>query len=243
MLWGKLYNLGLGVDQDHSKTAELYEKSASLDHISAKFNLGLLYWKGRGVAKNLDLVVKWWNEAAVSGHSGAQYNLAALLWKGVGDVKQDKPTAIEWFRIALKNNNEQAIKFINSLYDPMNQAVAFDSELASVSLDQSESGMDQQMNSVNLAKQAMEEGDFAQVFEIRLALAKDNHEESQYRVGVLLEEGKGVKANFEKALIWYMKAANAGQTDAQFRLGLYHMNEAARNQSIFRFILDTICRR
>lgn len=41
----------------------------------------------------------------------------------------------------------------------------------------------------------------------------------QFRLGSMYERGEGVPKSDTEAAVWYQKAANAGNTDAQRRLG------------------------
>ena len=62
----------------------------------------------------------------------------------------------------------------------------------------------------------------------RLA-AERGHSKAQCYLGVMYEEGRGVKQDYFKAVEWYQKAADQGQSDAQFNLGLlYYDGEGVR---------------
>ena len=45
---------------------------------------------------------------------------------------------------------------------------------------------------------------------------------SQYNLGLLYQEGKGVRQDYSKAIEWYEKSANQGYSDAQYNLGLLY---------------------
>jgi TPR repeat protein len=60
-------------------------------------------------------------------------------------------------------------------------------------------------------------------FKKKLALAKAGDEEAQYAVAEDLANGKDVKVNKAEASKWYGKAADRGNSDAQFKLAtLFH---------------------
>ena len=49
--------------------------------------------------------------------------------------------------------------------------------------------------------------------------ASSGHVESQFQLGDLYYNGEDVKANNEKAFMWYRMAAGQGHVDAQFQVG------------------------
>jgi TPR repeat protein len=52
------------------------------------------------------------------------------------------------------------------------------------------------------------------------------------RLGVLYQEGHGVPKNYELALQWYRKAADAGNATAIYNLGLmYELGQGVRKDS------------
>ena len=62
-------------------------------------------------------------------------------------------------------------------------------------------------------------GQYEEAFEVFNELASRGHLESQYRVGVCYDRGRGVKKNYEFDLKWYKKAAEKGNhIDAQINL-------------------------
>ena len=47
---------------------------------------------------------------------------------------------------------------------------------------------------------------------------------SQYNLGLLYQEGKGVRQDYLKAIKWYEKSANQGYSSAQHALGVIYYN-------------------
>ena len=54
--------------------------------------------------------------------------------------------------------------------------------------------------------------------------AKNGNAQSQYHLGVLYNDGKGVEKDYEQAASWYLKAAQQGHQKAQLYLGLLYQN-------------------
>ena len=81
---GKLYEKGIGTQQDFARAIDLYRKSADLGFADAINDLGFLYYQGasglkRDPQKGIDLFLK----AADLRHPQAMYNVAALIDDGV----------------------------------------------------------------------------------------------------------------------------------------------------------------
>jgi len=229
---GTIYMRGLGVPRDRTKAVGFYQRSAEYGNTSAQFNLGLAYLKGHGIDKNAEQAMTWWVKAANEGHAAAQYNIAAMLWSGE-EVPQDQAAAMKWFRKSLLNGNEQASDFLYSLFEPMytelkdNHALFRGSNAGRTIPLVEETGM------FKLAQQALATGSYEQAFNYWLPLAEDGHDESQFMIAGLYEKGKGVSVNMNEALKWYEAAAKSGLAEAQYRMGLYHFNEASeKNETL-----------
>ena len=222
---GRLYMQGIGGKTDQIKAVEYYRKSAHLGHLSAQFNLGLAWFKGTAVGKNIDTAIYWWQLAAEAGHDGAQYNIGALLWQGQR-VEQDQATAMEWFRKASKNKNTQAKRFLGSLFSPMQSELKDNLKYYRAKNAARTLSVVEELGLYKLAQQAYAKQDYQQAFKYWLPLASDGHPDSQFQVAMMYENGQGTDENFDKAISLYAKAANASQSDAQFRIGLYHIDES-----------------
>ena len=57
-----------------------------------------------------------------------------------------------------------------------------------------------------------------------LTLAEKGDAKSQYHLGVLYNDGKGVEKDYTQAASWYLKAAQQGHSKAQLYLGLLYQN-------------------
>jgi len=83
------------------------------------------------------------------------------------------------------------------------------------------------------AKAAYDKRDFAAAFQLAGPLAEAGNAEAQNLLGLMYENGEGVKLNAETAAAWYRKAAEQGHGEAQLNLGaLYENGEGvARNEA------------
>ena len=72
-------------------------------------------------------------------------------------------------------------------------------------------------------KQGLEsakKGDYQTAFKLWLPLAEQGNANTQFNLGNMYYEGKGVKQDYAEAVKWYRKAAEQGKANAQFYLGV-----------------------
>lgn len=69
---------------------------------------------------------------------------------------------------------------------------------------------------------AIEQGDFPPIVRKLLPLAKHGDSESQYELGMIYHEGRGVAQDLSTAAWWWRKAAEQGHAKAQYNLGVMH---------------------
>ena len=62
-------------------------------------------------------------------------------------------------------------------------------------------------------------GDYKKAFKILRPLAKDGDSEAQKMLGIMYDYGHGVKADSEKALVWYLRSAEQGHPAVQYQVG------------------------
>ena len=69
---------------------------------------------------------------------------------------------------------------------------------------------------------AYEKGDYKTALTIFEDLAKKGDIDAQYNLGLMYDNGYGVKQDYKKAFEWYEKAANQGIAKAQHNLGVMY---------------------
>ena len=72
-------------------------------------------------------------------------------------------------------------------------------------------------------EKAYQSGDYATALREWQPLAEQGHAGSQYQLGLLYANGKGVTKDDAKARLWFEKAAIQGHTEAQVNLGVLLM--------------------
>ena len=68
-------------------------------------------------------------------------------------------------------------------------------------------------------ERAYNDRDFVTALNICGPIAEAGHDESQVIMGVMHQNGQGVKRDYKEAALWYAKAAKQGNAQAQFNLG------------------------
>ena len=67
--------------------------------------------------------------------------------------------------------------------------------------------------------EATERGDYQTAFKLWLPLAEQGNASTQFNLGVMYEDGRGVKQDDVEAVKWFRQAAEQGQANAQANLG------------------------
>ncbi|WFE91047.1 caspase family protein [Roseibium porphyridii] len=105
----RMYERGIGVEQDVDKALELFRKSADEDFADAINDLGFLYYQGGlGVTRDPKKAIEMFGRAADRRHPEAMFNYAALIDDGVVDGKQPDDAA-EFLYRALRSGNEEVL--------------------------------------------------------------------------------------------------------------------------------------
>lgn len=91
-------------------------KEANAGDVEAQFQLGECYFKGRGIDVDPVESARWYERAAQGGHAQAQCNLAMLKYLGRG-TQADPAEAWMWMKLALIQNDLNAVQSVHSLKD------------------------------------------------------------------------------------------------------------------------------
>ncbi|WP_209000976.1 caspase family protein [Stappia sp. BW2] len=105
----RMYERGIGVEQDVDKALELFRQSADEGFADAINDLGFLYYQGGlGIARDPKKAIELFGQAADQRHPEAMFNYAALIDDGVVDGKQPDDAA-EYLYRALRSGNEEVL--------------------------------------------------------------------------------------------------------------------------------------
>ncbi|MBL67035.1 MAG: hypothetical protein CMO74_01085 [Verrucomicrobiales bacterium] len=106
---GGLHEKGEGVPLDYAKAMEWFHKAAKMGDAQACHLIGLAYRAGRGKVVEMDKTkaVEWFRRGAEMGDPQAQHDLGGALAEGEG-VAKDLAEAREWLRRAAWQNERTA---------------------------------------------------------------------------------------------------------------------------------------
>lgn len=231
---GFLYAKGYGVSKDEAIAVKWYTKAAEQGYRSAQFFLGMMYSDGNGVPKDQVMAVKWYKKAAEQGLKDAQSTLGSMYQLGWGVQKNDAE-ALKWYIKAAEQgdtDSQKSIYKMAAIYknpDAQNQlGMVYQEGWWGYSKDNAEA-----VKWFTLA--AKQGNDLALTFICNLASAGDStaqksltefasqgKETAQAYLGMMNEVGMGIPRNFAKAAKWYIKLAEEGHPDGQYKVGVMY---------------------
>ena len=238
-----------GFKQNYAEAAKWYRISADMQREGYGFyELGFCYEFGKGVEADLEEAEKWYDNPhnsykkyswlienrtnirrmvrrAQAGDAETAYQLGLAFFSGIG-VKQDTPESAKWFRAAAEQNHPGALYRLGRCYaeglgveKDMKEAVecyfkAAEHGNAEAQFElgkccETGTGVPQDdAEAIERYRQAAEQG----LAEAQCALA------NLY----LKSEEAGGTANEFNALLWFFRAAEHGNAEAQYRTGKYY---------------------
>ena len=81
----------------------------------AQSNIGWMYLNGYGLRINDTLALEWWQRASKQGHMDASFSIGMLYSLGEGRVAKDLDLAIDYYLLAARNEQEDAIALLQSM--------------------------------------------------------------------------------------------------------------------------------
>ncbi len=151
---------------------------------------------------------KEFKKAAMKGHLDSQYNLAVMLYTGKG-IPRDKAEAIYWFVKAAEGGDETAQYNLGVLFST-------DKDLPNEypKMDKGEIYFEVANKGATSNKE--------KAFKWYKMAAEQGHVSAQLNLGVIYNQGIGVKRNYAEAARWYEKAAAKGNKKGQLNLGILY---------------------
>ncbi len=184
---------------------ELFEEhmeNAQGGDADAQYEVGIMYLKGQGVEQNREKAISWLNASAKSGNAKAVSKLRRMK-EQQERFKQDLQQA--------KAGDAKAQYDIAMMY-LKGRGVEQDGGKArtwlSKAADQKDEKAITRLGILNYKGEAGEK-DYAEALKL-FKKVKDESVLAQYYLGDMYAEGKGVSKDYEKAIVWYKKAAKGG---------------------------------
>jgi TPR repeat protein len=207
---GRMYEFGTGVEIDYKKAFYWYQKAAENNYLKGKTNLGALYETGQGVEQNYAEAIVWYTEAAEQGYARAQFYLGRMFEQGLG-VEKDIAQASIWYSKAVALGHvkaqEKLAKVKSELSKTNEKTIEEKQEIAD------QVGDDEVKFVTDVKAKDKEE---AEQFKTK--------DDSQYFLGMLYLNGEnGSEMDAEEAAYWFNRAAENGNIEAQYNLGLLYL--------------------
>lgn len=219
MWWlGDCYRDGEGTGHNIEEAIHWYEKSAALENSYAMWRLGMLYDEGNGVPENPILGAEWYRKSAEAGNTQGMYYLALDYEYGTG-VEQNDAEAKKWYRKAADEGYAPAQRRIGRYYadeEKYKDALRWYEKAAA-------QGDAESMNRIGVlyANGKGVTQNVKKAFQCYQASAEDACGWGMFNLAQCYEYGDGVQQNDRIAKKWYEKAAYAGNSDAECRMGEY----------------------
>jgi len=227
LVLGMLYQLGCGIVKEDTVTElSWYHKAADQSSLMAETQIGVYYDLGKGHDQAEGL--KWYRKAADHGDAVAQNNVAIMYADGFG-VKADLAEAAAWYRKAVENGAYRDLPDLLLLYDS-------GKALPEKSLEENKKEGLKLVQS--LADQGNAEAQYALAGVYKrgeLGLPRDRGQmiswlhksaeknpAAELALAVAYIEGDGVHRDRSEAIKWYRRAAEHGNAEGQFDLGLHY---------------------
>lgn len=227
---GKIWLEGMGVTQNKERGAEYLLKAAEDGFPQAMFYMGNCCMTGNGVTENPEQAVAWYRRAAVKGSANAQYALAGALREGKGTAV-DFSDALFWYAQAASKGYRRAFKNLvrDTVADTPFAAYVqglrllnekkYDAALAQFRIvEKAKIPIGRIMQAQVWLAESNPEGDAAKSAKLLKPLVKSDPA-AMLLMGLLYQEGFGVKQDKAKALELVRQASDAGYAPAQCELG------------------------
>ena len=201
----RMYYNGLGTEQDYEKAFVYYLKAAEQNDPDAQYRVGRMFLSGEGTEQNTSKAIEWLEKAANQNNPFAQYALGKIYFDGEY-VPEDLKQAYSWLKKASDNHHCFADYILGKMYDE-GRGVPKDSNTADTYYNNAlKSFIKKEAKSKDLMLQNL----IARMYYNRL----------------------GTEQNFEKAFIYYLKAAEQDDPDAQYRVGRMFLSGEGTEQNI-----------
>lgn len=217
---GMLYREGAGVEENNAQAFLLFEKSATLENEASMYMLGECFQYGWGVAKNMEKAFEWYYKAAEAGDESGQFELGLWYQQGV-DVPEDKEKAFFWFQKAAENGYALSMYSLGACYM---RGIGTDQDYESAFRWYKKSSEGGCALPNYYLGQMYQKGigtsvDYDKAIQYYKEVSEDEQPEAFGLIGVLY----AAKEKYDEAYAWFVKAAELGNGESMYKLGLCYM--------------------
>jgi TPR repeat protein len=187
----------------------------------SQFVLGRCHENGIGGApKDLTKAAEWYMKAALQGSAAAQNNMGFCLEVGDG-VEKNVASAALWYQKSALQGNAAAQTNLGLCYNFGKGVERSISTAKDWYRTAAEQGNPNSQNQLALCLSDISDDDNKQkAVDLLAAAAKQRSPYAMYNMGLWHETGKcGIEISLPKSFQWFLKAAEVGNSAAQFRVG------------------------
>jgi len=184
-----------------TETSQL-QANAEAGDASAQLALGRAYQDGKGVPQDYTLAAKWYQKAAEQGNAVAQNNLGIMYRTGSG-VEKNKEEAVKWYGLASRQKNASAMFNLGTAYYNGDGVEVDDVTAYAWFLLAEEAGSKAAIEAARRSEAEMKPGGIDQ---------------GLLKVAGMYETGIDLNLDLTESILWYRKAAEKGNAEAQIKL-------------------------
>ncbi len=230
---GLMYVDGMGLSQDGVKAQEWYRKAAEKGSTEAMRDLGKMYFLGKGTQQNYKEAAKWFKQAADNENAEGMRLFGDMCKLGLG-MEQSNSEAAKWYKKAMEKGDLEAMCFLGVMYDKGEGVAQNSSEAVKLFKQAAENGS--VTGKIFLgdmyARGAGVQQDYGQALKLYEEAAEKDSILAMQRLSIMhLEGNKAVQQDFQKAVYWLERAADAGDKESVEVLQKLRQN-AANNAAV-----------
>ena len=215
-------------DKETEKYINLLSQSANLGYVQALNDLGDLYFNRELAPKHMGKAYEYFLKASQNGSGYGSYSCGFILMKGSSDIPRDIEKGLSMFRLAVEQNNKAATRdlarYYYSLETEEDNRKALDYYLQYIEYNPKdtdtllhigliyESGLGVPLN-IDLARRYYER-----------AAEQDETGMAYNFLGGTYMNDEETESNEQKAVHYFQKAIELGNTNAMFRISYYLHN-------------------
>lgn len=218
---GRCYFTGRGIEKDLTKAFEDYISVAANQGHSRAINMkGRCYFEGKGTKQNKTEAFACFSKVADELPS-AKYWLGRCYYEGVG-VKKDEVAAFNCFKSATEEGNDDATYYLGECY-----YYGYGTEKNKDEAIKYFKKVENEYGKAAYLLSGLVSGDEAERITYLEKAVSLGHDHSAYVLGNIYHN----KSEFAQAFEKYKDAANLGNTDAEYMLGVYNLLGYAESEA------------
>ena len=217
MMLGAIYRQGLyGTKADMDEACRWYRRAAFVGHVAAYKALGDIQYFGLGIPRDPKAAFANYQRGAKRHLAAAQAALGDMLEHGDDGVAADLPTAIAWYREAVKHGDPDAAYALAHAYDsgrgvPLDREVAFGLYRQAALKGSAEARVAVGTYYRTGTFVARDEAMARRWFELA---SRDGDPDGMFNYAALLANGRGGDRDLPRAWAWLTRAAARGNAEA-----------------------------